>query len=154
MEITGQLTEYVLAIVIMILCLAVLFYAKDGYHQIGNAKFAAYRTVMIYGFAVLLVLVALYMVFWLCEHGKPMLSVTDKFVLAYLVLTGISVISGGFYDNVLWGCSGWNMGLMSQVSFVLLYFFYPGLADITACSLRFCAGRRPSFTESAFCTGL
>lgn len=123
MEITGQLTEYVLAIVIMILCLAVLFYAKDGYHQIGNAKFAAYRTVMIYGFAVLLVLVALYMVFWLCEHGKPMLSVTDKFVLAYLVLTGISVISGGFYDNVLWGCSGWNMGLMSQVSFVLLYFF-------------------------------
>ena len=122
-QIVGQLIEYILAIVMVILCIAVVFYAKDGYHQIGNAKFAAYRAVMIYGFAVLLTITALYMIFWLRERGKLQLSVTDGFVLAYLILTGISVVSGGFYGNVLWGCFGWNMGLMSQISFVLLYFF-------------------------------
>lgn len=32
-----QLIEYLLTAVLLILCVAVPFYAKDGYHQIGNA---------------------------------------------------------------------------------------------------------------------
>lgn len=127
MVIVGQIIEYLLAIVLVILCFAVTLYAKDGYHQIGNAKFAAYRTVMVIGGILLLVALVPYIVLWvkryMREHGKIQLSVTDGFVLAYLGLTVLSVISGGFYEDALWGCFGWNMGFMSQLSFVLLYFW-------------------------------
>ena len=52
---------------------------------------------------------------------KERLSVTDFCVLAYLVFSTISVVSGGFYKDALWGSFGWNMGWMSQLSFVLIY---------------------------------
>jgi len=119
----GHIIECLLVSVIMILCIAVPLYAKDGYHQIGNTKFAAYKTVMLGGFSLLLLAAAPYFALWLGEHRKPHLSITDGFVLAYLVLTGISVVSGGFYEDALWGSFGWNMGFMSQLSFVLLYLF-------------------------------
>lgn len=121
--IMGQLLEYLLAVIVVVLCVALSLYAKDGYRKIGNAKFAAYKSVMLVGGGILLAAAAVYIVFWLRERRKARLSVTDGFVLSYLVLCGISVISGGFYEDALWGYPGWNMGLFSQVSFVLLYFF-------------------------------
>ena len=42
--------EYITAAIMAAMCIAVSFYAKDGYNQIGNAKFAAYRMVMLTGF--------------------------------------------------------------------------------------------------------
>lgn len=122
-EITGQIMEYILAVVIMAVCVVVPLYARDGYRQIGNAKYAAYKSIMITGFSVLLALTALYLFFWQKEKSKWSVSLTDLFVMAYLVLSGFSVISGGFYEDALWGCNGWNMGLLSQISFVLLYLF-------------------------------
>lgn len=121
--VTGRIMEYLVAMVAVILCIVVPLYAKDGYYQIGNAKFAAYKTVMTGGSILLIVAVMPYLFFRCKEHRKVWLSVTDRFVLAYALLTGISVISGGFYEDVVWGSFGWNMGLMSQASFVLLYFF-------------------------------
>lgn len=149
-----QMIEYLLTAVLLILCVVVPFYAKDGYHQIGNAKFEAYRRIMIGGFSVLLVMAVIYytckMIAWksgsrqnavqlksqrsIINVRSPItksrkgkrglrLSHTDWFVLAYLTLTGVSVVSGGFYDDALWGTFGWNMGFMSQLSFVLLYLF-------------------------------
>lgn len=127
-----QLTEYLLAVVAAAVCVVVPLYAKDGYHQIGNAKFEAYRRIMTGGFGVLLIAGAAYglcrIAIWLLSGdrrpmGKLRFSLTDQFVLAYLVLTGLSVVSGGFYEDALWGAPGWNMGLFSQISFVLLYLF-------------------------------
>lgn len=127
--------EYLLAAVVFILCVVVPLYAKNGYHQIGNAKFEAYCRIITGGFAVLLFPAALYFVCRLTDSGRsrrvgredagkrPAVSLTDKFVFLYLILTGISVLSGGFYEDALWGAYGWNMGLFSQVSFVLLYLF-------------------------------
>lgn len=121
-EIMGQLTEYLLAIMLVVLCVVVPLYARDGYRKIGDAKFAAYKVIMLAGGAVLLVAAAVYFALWMREHRKLHVSVTDGFVLAYMLLTGISVVLGGFYEEALWGHSGWNMGLMSQLSFVFLYF--------------------------------
>lgn len=123
MEIMGCVIEYLLIIVLVILCTVVPLYAKDGYRQIGEAKFAAYKTVMMGGFGLLFVAFVPYFIFWLKEHRKPRVSATDGFVAAYLILTVISVAAGGFYEDALWGSFGWNMGLMSQLSFVLLYLF-------------------------------
>lgn len=141
-EPTREVIEYLLAAVLLLLCVAVPLYAEDGYHQIGQAKFEAYRRIMLGGFGVLSVLAVVY---YACRvirrrirDGKARtesaavhndnslrvrLSVTDGFVLAYLILTGASVVSGGFYGDALWGAYGWNMGLLSQISFVLLYGF-------------------------------
>lgn len=136
-EMTGQILEYLLAVVLLALCVAVPLYAKDGYHQIGNAKFEIYRKIMTGGFSVLSVLAVIH---YGCRcaafvrrdrlpaagSGRTVrggLSVTDLLVCAYLGLTGISVLSGGFYEDALWGSFGWNMGFLSQLSFVLLYLF-------------------------------
>lgn len=123
LKITGQCAEYLLTVLVVVLCIAVAFYAKDGYRQIGIAKFAAYRSIMTVGCAVLLAVMVPYIFFRFKEHSKLQISVTDGCVLVYLFLSGISVISGGFYKDALWGYTGWNMGLMSQISFVLLYLF-------------------------------
>lgn len=122
-----RMIEYLLTAVALVLCVAVPLYAKDGYHQIGNAKFEAYRRIMIGGCSVLLVLAAVYFVCRTIAQNsrqESRLSVTDWFVLAYLVVTGTSVAAGGFYEDALWGAFGWNMGFLSQVSFVLLYLFF------------------------------
>lgn len=114
--------EYVLAATMIAMCLAVAFYVKDGYHQIGNAKFAAYRIVMVIGFSLFLVMGVCHFANFLWQKKSWRLSVTDGFVFAYLMLSTISVVSGGFYEDALWGSFGWNMGWMSQLSFVLIYF--------------------------------
>lgn len=114
--------EYVLAATMIAMCLAVAFYAKDGYHQIGNAKFEAYKAVMVIGFALFLMMGICCFINFLYAKKPWRLSVTDGFVLAYLLFSTISVVSGGFYEDALWGSFGWNMGWMSQFSFVLIYF--------------------------------
>ena len=124
MEITGQIIEYVLAAVAAAICMAVPLYARNGYDQIGNAKFEIYKNILCLGLVPLLILTALYGFFWLREKQKCRLSVTDGFVLAYLFLTVLAAISGGFWQDALWGSFGWNMGLMAQISFVLLYFLF------------------------------
>lgn len=123
LKITRGIAEYLLAVMAVVLCVAVPFYAKDGYHKIGDAKFSAYRNVMMTGCSILFAVTVLYYIFWMREHRKLRISATDGCVLAYLVITGISVVSGGYYGDVLWGYKGWNMGLLSQISFVLLYLF-------------------------------
>lgn len=119
----AEAMAYVLAVVLSVMCVVVAFYAQDGYNQIGNAKFAVYKVTMLAGFSLFLSLGAVYVFFSLREKGKwkIRLSVTDGCVLAYLLFSTISVVSGGFYEDALWGSFGWNMGWMSQFSFVLIY---------------------------------
>lgn len=118
-----EIGEWLFAALAVILCLALAFYAKDGYHQIGEAKFAAYRTIMMPGCALLLAVSAAALYFWFKKRAKPQIFATDGWVFAYLIFVDMSVFAGGFYEDVLWGYSGWNMGLAAQVSFCLLYFF-------------------------------
>lgn len=140
-EIIGQIMEYMLAIIVIAVCTAVPLYAKDGYHQIGEAKFTAYKSILVIGFTVLFVMTVVYLIFWFKEKKKWNVSVTDMMVVIYLILSGISVISGGFYNDALWGCPGWNMGFVSQLSFALLYLFlsrfgrYYRLITVVLCSV-------------------
>lgn len=50
------------------------------------------------------------------------LSITDYFVLAYLVSVVCSVLFSPYQEAVIWGFSGWYMGLVAQVCFVGIYF--------------------------------
>lgn len=123
LRVTEKIAAYLFAVLTIALCLALAFYAKDGYHQIGNAKFEAYRRIMLPGCGLLLAVSAVSLLFRLGERKRFRFSVTDGCVLAYLIFADIAMAAGGFYGSALWGFNGWNMGLMAQLSFVLLYFF-------------------------------
>lgn len=114
---------YILAVTLSVMCVLLAFYAQDGYHQIGEAKFAVYKVTMLFGFSAFLGLGAVYVFISLREKKswKRNLSVTDCCVLAYFLFSTISVASGGFFESALWGSFGWNMGWMSQLSFALIY---------------------------------
>lgn len=113
--------EFVLTVTMVAMCVAVSFYAKDGYHQIGNAKFEAYRLVLSIGFSLFLLLGIGSLINRIWQKKPWRLSVTDGFVFAYLLFSTIAAVSGGFYKDALWGSFGWNMGWMAQFSFVLIY---------------------------------
>lgn len=122
-EIIAGVMEYIVAMVLVVMVFAVAFYAKEGYYQIGSAKFDAYRRVMLPGMALLLVMELVYLIGGIRGKAGEGRSVTDWFVLAYLALTVVSALCGGCREDALWGSRGWNMGMMAQLSFVLLYFF-------------------------------
>ncbi len=133
--------EYLSAVLAAVMCLVLAFYVRDGYHQIGSAKFAAYRAVMIPGGALLLAAAAACLILRAKERRQPRFSVTDCCVSAYLVFVLLSVAAGGFYGDALWGFDGWNMGLMAQISFVLLYFmasrfgrYYRSILAVLCCA--------------------
>lgn len=50
------------------------------------------------------------------------LSLLDKGILLYFVCTSLSFLFSLFKKELLWGAEGWNMGYISQVLFVLLYY--------------------------------
>ena len=122
-EIIAGVMEYIVAMVLVVMVFAVAFYAEDGYYQIGNAKFDAYCRIMLPGMSLLLVMELVYLIGGIRGKAGRSRSVTDWFVLAYLVLTVVSAVCGGCREDALWGSRGWNMGMLAQLSFVLLYFF-------------------------------
>jgi O-antigen ligase len=132
-EITGNLLEYVTAFAAVILCIALPLYRKEGYYQIGTAKYNAYAHLIVYAMPLLLFLILLYICFMIKEKGihrqgfcnvAASLSVTDRFVAAFLILALISFAASGDWKEAWWGYDGWYMGLFSQLSFVFLYFVY------------------------------
>ncbi|MDE7430125.1 MAG: hypothetical protein K2N00_12835, partial [Lachnospiraceae bacterium] len=66
-EVMASAMEYVLAATMIAMCVAVSFYAKEGYNQIGNAKFAAYKVVMVIGFSIFLMMGAAYLIYFLWQ---------------------------------------------------------------------------------------
>lgn len=109
------------------------FYLKDGYTDVGKEKFNFYKVMTIGGFSLILPLVLACVSFRVKENiGKEggagrifsgiRLSATDWAVAAYGVSVVISYICSEFKEMALWGEKGWNMGLVTQLAFVLSYF--------------------------------
>lgn len=131
--ITISFLEYICAFWAIVLAFAVPLYMKDGYYQIGTAKYDAYARVVVYGMPVLLLLVILYIIFSVKEKGITLqglkniwadMSVTDRFVLGYMLTVLVSYLFCGHWKEGFWGYDGWYMGLFSQLSFVLIYFIF------------------------------
>lgn len=105
------------------------FYFHNKYYDIGNAKWQFFFFLTAGAGAILSGL----LVFHIIEVQKPgewkearrniRLSVIDRFVLAYAAAVLISVLFSPYKEQVIWGYDGWYMGLVSQMCFVLIYFF-------------------------------
>lgn len=109
------------------------FYLKDGYTDVGREKFNFYKVMTIGGFSLILPLVLVCLLFRIRDNvgkekgigrifGGIRLSATDGMVAAYGVSVVISYICSEFKEVALWGEKGWNMGLLTQLAFVLSYF--------------------------------
>lgn len=103
------------------------FYAPGGYVQIGEVKYTFFRNVTLVTIAVMFLMILI----WLVQnHSKGKLvelyrgmSVSDWFAYGYLIVIMLSYLSSSYKTDALWGVEGWHMGVVSQMMFVLLYFF-------------------------------
>ena len=135
------------------------FYMQNGYMEIGNVKYNFYKAVTIGAFALIIPLALLCTIFRVREHIKNKetetvrrhvrISLTDAAVLIYGISVIISYICTEFKEDAFWGERGWNMGLVTQLLFVISYFLisrfweYEGkllLAYMAAASVVFLLG--------------
>lgn len=113
------------------------FYAPGGYVQIGEVKYVFFRNVTLVTIAVMLLLILI----WLVQnHSKGKLvelyqhmSVSDWFAYGYLIVIMLSYLGSSYKTDALWGVEGWHMGVVSQMMFVLLYFF---ISRFFACNCK------------------
>lgn len=120
-EISGNILEYIVAILAIAVSVLVPLYLKNGYHGVGDCKYELYRGIMIAGLSITAVFLV---IFWLMSNFKikDALSVLDGFVLAFSILMIISAIAGGNFKECINGYNGWYMGILMLLSFVALYF--------------------------------
>ena len=117
------------AVLIYIISMLWIFplYYQDKYYNMGEAKFQFFKHMSIIFFSIAFVGLA-YHIFitrgsipWknLWKH----LSIIDYFVIAYAILVWISFFLTPYKKDAVWGYEGWYMGLISQMIFVMIYFF-------------------------------
>lgn len=116
------------------LCIMLGFFPlhyKFQYNGMGDAKYAVFSKATLSCLILLLLILGISLAVeinrvgisrW-AENIKWEFSLLDKGVLLYFICTTISFLCSPFKGDILWGASGWDMGYVSQVLFVALYFF-------------------------------
>ncbi len=122
-EILTAVIEFAIAVIGVGFCLFVPLYLKDGYHSVGTAKYDAYRYIVLWGFGVV-ILITLVWLFFAKEIEISALTDMDWCVIAFLGFSLIAALVGGNFKECVRGYSGWDMGLLSMLSFALIYFYY------------------------------
>lgn len=113
----------------IILCYVIPYYYTDKYFNIGDDKWIGWiATSTIY----VAIVSMLYVVRAIKNKKKnrsfsiPTLvkdSITDYFALAYIGVCIVSAIFSPYKEMVWYGAKDWNMGLWSQLIFILVYFY-------------------------------
>ena len=137
---------YILGIVSVIYA-ALLFviyplYYEDMYCNMGPAKWHFFKTItfglsneygrLIVPFTPLLVLVFI-ILFYVVGKGDALKETFTRWKQAlpvwiclavYITVAFISTIATPYGDDILWGRSGWYMGILAQTAFAVLFFVY------------------------------
>lgn len=119
----GIMTAYFIVITVIY-----PFYAPGGYLKIGEVKYAFFRNVTLVTIAVM-ILVVIAALLQSRSAGKIVeqyrhMSVADWFAYGYFIVIMVSYLCSSYKEDALWGVTGWYMGVISQMMFVLLYFFF------------------------------
>ncbi|MBD5503640.1 MAG: O-antigen ligase family protein [Lachnospiraceae bacterium] len=112
----------------LVMVLIYPFYAPGGYTLIGDVKYEFFRNISLTTIAVMAVVIVAAVLcrrdgHWLVKHYQTM-SVTDWFAYGYFVAVMLSYLGSAYKEDALWGVEGWYMGTVTQMIFVLLYFFF------------------------------
>ena len=123
-----------------------VLYAPQGYIQIATNKYQFFRKMATITGAVMVPLIALQYLFspWgkNAKRGearfldkKPkrdpgdIVSLTDIFMLLFLLINGISFFFTEYREEAAWGTSGWYMGFAMMLSFIGIYFMLSRFYD-------------------------
>lgn len=128
-KICGQWMEEITAIYVFLIFVIYPFYYQDKYFNIGDAKWSFFWFLSC-GTGILLAALSFYYLIGKIrkrqlkkDKWNIQFSVTDSFVVFYIIVVILSVILSPYKSQVIWGHSGWYMGLMAQVCFALIYCF-------------------------------
>lgn len=135
-------TKWLLWLYLLAFCVIYPFYYEDHYYNMGDAKWHFFKAITFFwdrgdyilpGLLMLVLACAVWYLITLGVRGelreKIRFSVTDGFVLAYLIVVTVSALTASDKSTVLWGFNGWYMGYMAQLSFVLIYFLVSRFFD-------------------------
>lgn len=131
-----SLTDIVICIY-MILVIAVMpFYNQEGYDHIGTDKYTFFKTIsmdiawVMIPLVILCILCRFFLLFksksvinW--KHFQSLIktfSVTDCGVFIFGVAVLISYLCSSYQQEAFRGTRGWYMGMVSQLTFVTIYF--------------------------------
>ena len=133
-----RFVKEILGVYLFLIFVIYPLYYEDAYYNMGDAKWHFFRTVTYYIdgplFPIPTFLVFLLLAFiWyqidlarrneIVDFWKKNVTITDKFVLAYLIACLISTAISPYKDYIIWGYDGWYMGMIAQFAFCALYFF-------------------------------
>jgi len=133
-----RFVKEILGVFLFLIFVIYPLYYEDAYYNMGDAKWNFFRTVTYYingpmiKIPTFLVFLLLFFLWYqidlirskrIAEFWKKNVTITDKFVLFYLVACLISTVLSPDKETVIWGYDGWYMGMIAQFAFCALYFF-------------------------------
>lgn len=128
-QFSAKLLQEVTIIYVFLMLTVYPFYLRNKYYDIGNAKWQFFFFLTVGAGAIMSVLLLFYIIEGLRYHEVKnvirniRLSIVDWLVFAYALAVLISTLLSPYKEQIIWGCDGWYMGLVSQMCFVLIYFF-------------------------------
>ena len=131
--------EY-LEIICTIYSIAVLgilpLFMREGYWQIGDAKYFFYRNISIVCFCLALLVSVIIAIPDISKRKLPIVSSIDVFVLIYGIVNIISFLKSEYSATAWRGHEQWYMGTFSQLLFIFSYFFISRIYKNDKISIR------------------
>ena len=137
----AQWARLLLFVYLFLMTVVYPLYMRDGYRQLGEAKYYVYRNISL---AVLALLAVVGVAALAGRHGKKgtaahgtqqpgragaaafwrALSLTDRFMLFYAASCLLSAAFAIDYRTAVFGLTGWRMGLLTNAFLIAFYFLY------------------------------
>ncbi|MDD2973328.1 MAG: O-antigen ligase family protein [Lachnospiraceae bacterium] len=116
---------------VLILLLIYPLYYRNKYYDMGEAKYFFFKWVSLIFFGIILLISTVGFFRKAVGKGEPIpwrkflhsLSVLDWFVIAYGTAVWLSFLLSSYQKDAIWGYPGWYMGIVSQMIFILIYFY-------------------------------
>ena len=131
-QITGADTvvtfmEYLVTIMCLAIVVLVPLYMKNAFYEIGQCKYDLYYGITRISFPILMGFAVIYFFMQRKELSlrwiKNSLNCVDVIMIGYLACSVLSYVLSDYKEAAWTGYAGWNMGLYSQITFGVLYFF-------------------------------
>lgn len=126
-SITGMICTVLVLLYLVIMAVVFPFYNSQGYVKIGTDKSMFFRYV---GVGFLGIMIPFALVYLICQIRKKGIRElwkefpdSDKIVVIYLFVTILSFLLSDNKQEAFWGTNGWYIGFVTQVIYVMSYFY-------------------------------
>ena len=100
--------QLILECYLFLMCSVLPLYMKNGYYELGEAKFVLYRVLSL-GTGIVLI------PFFMLQKRRLQRKAVDIAAVIYGILTAVSFVLAADHKTALWGTEGWRMGALTQL---------------------------------------